>query len=113
MKFSSHAADILGADGDGGVEGGCGQGGGEGLGAGGGEGGLGGGGWSIAGRRGGMLLYWFSLTVKRCSGLFLVYLKFLFFLPFEDFFCIHLFILGGGGGIAPPPRPPGPVSLAL
>jgi len=73
-------------------------GGGEGLGAGGGEGGLGGGGWwSIAGRRGGMLLYWFSLTVKRCSGLFLVYLKFLF-LPFEDFFYIHLFILGGGGG---------------
>ncbi len=26
--------------------------------------GLGEGGWSIAGRRGGMLLYWFSLTVK-------------------------------------------------
>ena len=75
---------------------GVGRGGGEGLGAGGGEGGLGGGGWSIAGRRGGMLLYWFSLTVKRCSGLFLVYLMFLF-LPFEDFFCIHLFILGGGG----------------
>ena len=39
-------------------------GGGEGLGAGGGEG-LGDGGWSIAGRRGGMLLCWFSLTVKR------------------------------------------------
>jgi len=38
--------------------------GGEGLGAGGGEGGVGGGGWSIAGRRGGMLLCWFSLTVK-------------------------------------------------
>ena len=66
LKFSSHAADILGANGDGGMEGGCGRGGGEGLRAGGGEGGLGGGGWwSIAGRRGGMLLYWFSLTVNR------------------------------------------------
>ena len=32
LKFSSHAADILGADGDGGVEGGCGQGGGRGWG---------------------------------------------------------------------------------
>ena len=32
LKFSSHAADILGADGDGGVEGGCGQGGGGGVG---------------------------------------------------------------------------------
>ncbi len=38
--------------------------GGEGLGAGGGEG-LGDGGWSIAGRHGGMLLCWFSFTVKR------------------------------------------------
>ncbi len=28
LEFSSHAADILGADDDGGVEGGCGQGGG-------------------------------------------------------------------------------------
>ena len=44
---------------------GVGGGGGEGLRAGGGEGGLGDGGWSIAGRRGGMLLYWFSLTVNR------------------------------------------------
>ena len=32
LKFSSHAANILGADGDGGVEGGCGQGGGRGWG---------------------------------------------------------------------------------
>ena len=55
---------------------GVGGGGGVGLGMGGGMG-LGEGGWSIAGRRGGMLFCWFSLTVKKKSFilLFLVCLK--------------------------------------
>ena len=44
---------------------GVGGGGGVGLGAGGGGMGLGGGGWSIAGRRGGMLLCWFSLDSEK------------------------------------------------
>ncbi len=55
LEFSSHSANILGADGDGGVEGGVGRGWRGGLGMGDGMG-LGEGVWSIAGRRGGMLL---------------------------------------------------------
>jgi hypothetical protein len=78
---------------------GVGGGGGVGLGAGGGGMGLGEGGWSIAGRRGGMLFCWFSLTVKKSFILlFLVCLK---PFPFRDLtFSSSLFSLrdGGGGG---------------
>jgi hypothetical protein len=74
---------------------GVGGGGGEGLGMGGWMG-LGEGGWSIAGRRGGMLLCRLPLDSEKMFWIVTCLLE--VSLPFEDFFCIHLFILGGGGG---------------
>ena len=79
---------------------GVGGGGGVGLGAGGGGMGLGGGGWSIAGRRGGMLLCWFSLDSEK--EYFRVLLFYLGPFPFRGltfFRYIFSFLKDGGGGL--------------
>jgi hypothetical protein len=80
---------------------GVGGGGGVGLGAGGGGMGLGGGGWSIAGRRGGMLLCWFSLDSEK--EYFKVLLIYLGPFPFRGltFFRYIFSFLKDGGGAAP------------
>jgi hypothetical protein len=78
---------------------GVGGGGGVGLGAGGGGVGLGGGGWSIAGRRGGMLLCWFSLdSEKEYFKVLLIYLGPFPFRGLTFFRYIFSFLKDGGGG---------------
>jgi len=75
-----------------------GGGGGVGLGAGGGGMGLGEGGWSIAGRRGGMLFCWFSLTVKKNFYFIVSFLFETFSLSRSHFQFIFVFLERWGGG---------------
>jgi hypothetical protein len=91
---------------------GVGGGGGVGLGMGGGMG-LGEGGWSIAGRRGGMLLCWLSLdSEKEYFNVLLIYLGPFPFRGLTFFRYIFSFLKDGGGGLLrdralkPPPPPP-------
>ena len=77
---------------------GVGGGGGVGLGMGGGMG-LGEGGWSIAGRRGGMLLCWLSLdSEKEYFNVLLIYLGPFPFRGLTFFRYIFSFLKDGGGG---------------
>ena len=86
---------------------GVGGGGGVGLGAGGGGMGLGGGGWSIAGRRGGMLLCWFSLdSEKEYFKVLLIYLGPFPFRGLTFFRYIFSFLKDGRGGGAAPGQGP-------
>ena len=85
---------------------GVGGGGGVGLGMGGGMG-LGEGGWSIAGRRGGMLLCWFSLdSEKEYFKVLLIYLGPFPFRGLTFFRYIFSFLKDGRGGGAAPGQGP-------